>query len=337
MEYLRRRAGGDRGLVIYGVVVGGCVVYYIVHLEKVPETGRWRFIDVSEAQERELGIQTQHQTLNEYSTHVLPPNHPITRRVRDIAARIIESSGLGRVKSGGEMGAIEGKMPEAWNSEIRMSDVLFGGGHLDDDVGSSTEWEVYVIDDQKIKNAFVLPGGKVFVFTGILPVAANDDGLATILGHEVAHQVARHGAERLSSMKVLFALGFLLETLGLDVGLSRLLLTLLLQLPNSRKSESEADYIGLRLMAKACFDPSESTEMWQRMSLAEKGTKVDVDFLSTHPANAKRIKQLREWLPEAQQIRAASTCGVTSAQFGGFLGALPAVISDGGMASSLWG
>jgi predicted Zn-dependent protease len=99
-----------------------------------------------------------------------------------------------------------------------------------------------VIDDKNTKNAFVTPGGKIFVFTGILPVSGNDDGLATVLGHEVAHQgrsyishwaqlmsVLRHGAERMSSMKVLFALGLVLETLGLDVGFSRLLLTFLLQ------------------------------------------------------------------------------------------------------------
>ena len=107
---------------------------------------------------------------------------------------------------------------------------------------------MYVIDDKETKNAFVLPGGKIFVFTGILPVSANDDGLATVLGHEIAHQgkllvgnvenmfraraymaVARHPAERMSSVKVLFALGILLETLGLDVGFSRILLTFLLQ------------------------------------------------------------------------------------------------------------
>lgn len=78
------------------------------------------------------------------------------------------------------------------------------------------------------KNAFVLPGGKIFVFTGILPVCANEDGLASVLGHEVAHQVARHSAERMSSLKVLTVLGFALEAVGLDIGISRLLLTFLL-------------------------------------------------------------------------------------------------------------
>ncbi|WVR03778.1 hypothetical protein IAU60_000773 [Kwoniella sp. DSM 27419] len=319
-NYLRRRLGGDRAVYVYGIGIGGGGLYYVTHLERVPETGRLRFMDVDEAQERELGRQTQLSTLSEYSTAVLPANHPTTKRVRAVATRIIESSGLGRVKSGGEMGAVEGKVP-AFGGGENIGEILMGSGPEGDAAreGKETEWEVYVIDDRKTKNAFVLPGGKIFVFTGILPVSANDDGLATVLGHEVAHQVARHPAERMSSVKVLFALGFILESLGLDVGITRLLLTFLLQLPNSRKNESEADFIGLRLMSKACFDPTESTKMWQRMSESEQGQGLPTDFLSTHPANAKRIKQLERWMPEAQQIRAASPCGATGSSFSSFM------------------
>lgn len=320
---------------VYGIGIGGGGIYYVTHLERVPETGRLRFMDVDEAQERELGRQTQLQTLSEYDRAVLPPNHPISKRVRKVATRIIESSGLGRVKSSGEMGAIEGTVP-TWGGGVDMKDIFMGGGEGGKEAreGKDTEWEVYVIDDKKTKNAFVLPGGKIFVFTGILPVSANDDGLATVLGHEIAHQVARHPAERMSSMKVLFALGFLLETLGLDVGVSRLLLTFMLQLPNSRKNESEADFIGLRLMSRACFDPTESSKMWQRMSASEGGKGLSVDFLSTHPANAKRIKQLENWMPEAQQIRAASPCGITSDNFNGFLDAVNP--HGGSYGSRLW-
>ncbi|ODO04558.1 hypothetical protein I350_05162 [Cryptococcus amylolentus CBS 6273] len=337
--YVKRRVGGERAVWVYGIGIGAGGVYYVAHLERVPETNRLRFIDVDEAQETELGRQTQLQTLSEYSTAVLPANHPITKRVRKIATRIIESSNLGRVKSGGEMGAVEGKVP-SFGGGVEMKDIFLGGsgdGSHSIKEGKETEWEVYVIDDKKTKNAFVLPGGKIFVFTGILPVSANDDGLATVLGHEVAHQVARHPAERMSSMKVLFALGFLLETLGLDVGVSRLLLTFMLQLPNSRKNESEADFIGLRLMARACFNPSESTHMWERMSQSEGGGKgLNVDFLSTHPANAKRIKQLTQWLPEAQQIRAASPCGETAQNYGGFLDAVNPSGGVYGSSNSLW-
>ncbi|CAD6572273.1 MAG: hypothetical protein TREMPRED_000488 [Tremellales sp. Tagirdzhanova-0007] len=336
LNYLRRRLGGERAVWVYGIAIGGGGIYYVVHLERVPETGRLRFIDVGEAQERELGQQTQLQTLSQYSHAVLAPNHPTTTRVRNVASRIIKASGLGRVKSGGEMGAVEGTVPNMGNgSPLGPGEILFGGG-VTEDMGKDTEWEVYVIDDKKTKNAFVLPGGKIFVFTGILPVSANDNGLATVLGHEIAHQVARHPAERVSYMKVLFALSFLLETLGFDVGVTRLLVTFVLQLPNSRKSESEADFIGLRLMSRACFDPSESTKMWDRMSKSESGGGLGaISFLSTHPANAKRIKQLLQWMPEAQQIRAASPCGATSSQMGGFLDSIGS--SNLGMGQSLWG
>jgi len=325
MSYLQRRLGGQRAVYLYGIALGGGGIYYIAHLERVPETGRLRFIDVSEASEKELGKQTQLQTLDEYSRALLPPNHPTSRRVRQVAQRIIESSGLGRMKSGHELAAVEGNVP-AWGggaSEESMGDIFFGGAGKNPAPTQETEWEVYVIDDKKTKNAFVLPGGKIFVFTGILPVSANDDGLATVLGHEIAHQVARHPAERMSYMKVLFGVSILLESLGLDVGMTRLLVTFVMQLPNSRTSESEADHIGLRLMSRACFNPGESTKMWQRMSESEGNQSLGgVDFLSTHPANSKRIKKLEEWMPEALQIRAASSCASTGAQYGGFLDAL---------------
>ncbi|KAK4689916.1 hypothetical protein P7C73_g203, partial [Tremellales sp. Uapishka_1] len=341
MSYLRRRLGGDRAVWVYGIGLTGGGLYYVTHLERVPETGRLRFMDVNESQEQELGLQTQRETLTQYSRALLPASHPTTKRVRAIATRIVEGSGLGRMKAGGAMGAVESAVP-AWGGGGSVEDVLFGGesGEAHPKEGKDTEWEVYVIDDKTTKNAFVLPGGKIFVFTGILPVSANDDGLATVLGHEVAHQVARHSAERMSSMKVLFVLGFLLESLGLDVGISRLLLTFMLQLPNSRKNESEADFIGLQLMSRACFDPTESSKMWKRMSDSEGSggsSKLGaVDFLSTHPANAKRIKQLEKWMPEALQIRAASPCAATASSYGGFLDALAPSGGFGGAGAASW-
>ncbi|KAG8879265.1 hypothetical protein FRB97_001795, partial [Tulasnella sp. 331] len=163
--------------------------------------------------------------------------------------------------------------------------------------------------------------GKIFVFTGILPVAGNDDGLATVLGHEIAHQVERHVAEKASSMKVFTALVLLLEILGLDIGLSRIGLTLLMTLPNSRKVESEADNVGLRLMAQACYDPRQSVGLWERMSELEKqkggGSWLSFgssDFLSTHPANAKRIATLQQWIPAALQVRAGASCSMADGQ-----------------------
>ncbi|KAI8811160.1 peptidase family M48-domain-containing protein [Cladochytrium replicatum] len=169
------------------------------------------------------------------------------------------------------------------------------------------KWEVHVIDSPQ-RNAFVLPGGKIFVFVGILPIVQNEDGMAAVLGHEVAHQVARHSAEKLSYTKGLLMLQFLLsliidprivfdQTIS-EYGILR---------PFSRIAETEADYIGLKLMATACFDPRAALTMWERMKLVD-GDRVAPEYMSTHPGHDTRIKKIEQWLPEAIQIRANSNC-----------------------------
>ncbi|KAI8608434.1 peptidase family M48-domain-containing protein [Chytriomyces sp. MP71] len=170
------------------------------------------------------------------------------------------------------------------------------------------EWEIYLIDHPEM-NAFVIPGGKVFVFSGMLPVVQNDDGLAAVLGHEIAHQLARHSAEKLSALKIV-SIGQLLLTFVFDAGgLARLFADVGLMRPFSRLCETEADYIGLKLMAQACYNPDAAVEMWKRMKMVEKGQPSQ--FLSTHPSHETRIEKISEWLPEARQIREASNCRET--------------------------
>ncbi|KAF9112196.1 hypothetical protein BGX27_003797 [Mortierella sp. AM989] len=173
------------------------------------------------------------------------------------------------------------------------------------------EWEFYVIHSDQ-KNAFVLPGGKVFVFTGILPIAENEDGLATVLGHEIAHQLARHSAEKLSFTKIALFVGVIIS-LAFDPSwtVQRLIMDLGMMLPFSRKCETEADHIGLQLMAQACFDPRESTKMWTRMASQESGPSLA--FLNTHPASKDRIKNMMKWMPEAMETYHKSDCATTSA------------------------
>ena len=125
-------------------------------------------------------------------------------------------------------------------------------------------------------NAFVIPGGKVFVYSGILPVAKNDDGLAAILGHEIAHNLARHAAEHMSSLIMLAPVRWMfifLDSTGYTMGLGRVLGDIAMELgiarPASRKQESEADYIGLMMMAKSCYDPGEAVKVWERMEKAQ--------------------------------------------------------------------
>ena len=169
------------------------------------------------------------------------------------------------------------------------------------------QWEFHVIEDTQV-NAFCLPGGKVAVYTGILPVTRDDSGLAAVLGHEVSHAIARHGGERLSQQLVVQGGLTVVQTAlaernplvtqsvtallgaGASVGLL---------LPWSRAQESEADHLGLIYMAEAGYPPQAARDLWVRMSALSGGAKQNA-FLSTHPTDATRIAQIEGWLPEAQ-------------------------------------
>lgn len=173
-------------------------------------------------------------------------------------------------------------------------------------------WEVHVIQDD-IKNAFVIPGGKVFVFSGILEVCQDDQGLAAVLGHEIAHNVAHHAAEKMSSSFILLPLAYLLAiTLGIgDFGITRMAVDLGFLRPNDRKQESEADYIGLLMMSEACYDPRAALGLWKRM-LAEEHGHAPPQFISTHPSTNRRIENIQEWLPTAESKSQESGCGMTA-------------------------
>jgi metalloendopeptidase OMA1, mitochondrial len=166
-------------------------------------------------------------------------------------------------------------------------------------------WEVKVIDENQA-NAFALPGGKIAVYTGILPITRDDAGLAAVIGHEVGHVLARHGAERVSQQMVAQGLGGALVggVLGTDPQTSQMVAGLFAQglmLPWGRKQESEADQIGLILMAKAGYDPRAARDLWVRMAEASKGGSRPPEFLSTHPSEETRIRQIEAWLPEAMK------------------------------------
>lgn len=169
------------------------------------------------------------------------------------------------------------------------------------------EWEFILIENPSI-NAFALPGGKVALNTGILPVCRDEAGVAAVMGHEVAHVIARHGAERMSQQQALqigraalsaallgtspIAREGLLQAYGLGAQVGVLL-------PYSRKHELEADRIGLILMARAGYNPEAAIGFWERMT--EKGNGASPEFLSTHPSDQKRVDELRTFLPEAME------------------------------------
>jgi len=168
------------------------------------------------------------------------------------------------------------------------------------------QWEFKVVD-KPVVNAFCLPGGKVVVYTGILPVAVDDAGLATVLGHEIAHAIARHGGERVSE-GLLVNVG--LEAASAAMGSSdpktvQTVTSLLgagaavgVVMPFSRTQESEADHLGLVYMAKAGYDPAASLAFWKRMETSTTGAPPEI--LSDHPSDATRVKQIEQWLPEAR-------------------------------------
>ena len=169
-------------------------------------------------------------------------------------------------------------------------------------------WRYTVFDDDRQVNAFAFPGGKIGVYTGMMPVAKTDAGLATVMAHEVAHATARHGGERMS-LGILLQMGSAAlasamkkkdkKTTGRVLAAYGVGTALVVALPFSRKQEGEADRIGLIYMAKAGYDPREAVSFWERMGVAGRG--APPEFLSTHPGYRTRIKNLRKWMPEAME------------------------------------
>ncbi|CEJ54610.1 Putative Spap14e8.04 protein [Penicillium brasilianum] len=169
------------------------------------------------------------------------------------------------------------------------------------------DWRVHVIVDDGNANAFVLPGGKVFVYTGILPICQDEDGLAAVLGHEIAHVVARHPAERMSNSFLTLGTVFLISLLfDVSGNLSSMLVNLMWSLPNSRTQEAEADNIGLMMMAKACFNPEAAVRLWHRMQEQEKS--APPQFMSTHPSSYNREEAIRGWLEKAENVYQENGC-----------------------------
>ena len=170
------------------------------------------------------------------------------------------------------------------------------------------EWEFNLVEDSSV-NAWAMPGGKVVVHTGLLPVAQTEGGLAVVMGHEIAHAIARHGAERMTQGLIVELGGMALSQalakspeqtknlfmrsygIGTEVGVL---------LPYSRVHESEADRMGLIFMAMAGYNPNEAVAFWERMAAAKQGPQPP-EILSTHPADATRIRNIKKLIPEAMQ------------------------------------
>jgi len=174
------------------------------------------------------------------------------------------------------------------------------------------KWEYKLVESKEV-NAWCLPGGKIVVYSGILPITKDEAGLATVLGHEVSHALANHGAQRMSAgqLQQLGSIGVALATgnqsaenqqmwqqiygAGSELGV---------MLPYSRAHENEADMIGLTLMAIAGYNPEEAVAFWERMSKKPDGQQVSMEFMSTHPSDASRIANIRSLIPQAKATAA---------------------------------
>lgn len=235
-----------------------------------PYTGRHQLALVPASQEREMGLQAYSQVLNDPKIQISHDPREV-EPVQRVAARVIEAAKASKYA----------------------------------ETAKQFDWQVTVIKDDKNQNAFALPGGKIAVYTGIFPVAQNEAGLAAILGHEVTHALARHGAERMSQGLVaqgaVVAATLGAASQGINPQIAQLAGGALAQygviLPYSRKHESEADYIGLLLAADAGYDPHEALHVWERMEQMSQGQPPQ--FMSTHPSHGTRIAQIEQWMPEA--------------------------------------
>lgn len=195
------------------------------------------------------------------------------------------------------------KAVEKYCNENNLSDRLEG-----------YKWEFNLIEDPSV-NAWCMPGGKVVVYTGLLPVAGNEAGLAVVMGHEIAHAIAKHGAERMTQGLIVELGGTALsQALAKQPEQTRSLFMKSygvgteygVLLPYSRVHENEADHLGLIFMAMAGYDPREAVNFWERMSAAGKDKSAPPEILSTHPADTTRIRNIKALLPQAMQYYQAA-------------------------------
>ena len=258
------------------VIVVGIGMMVVSGCETNPYTGRSQLLMTSVSEEMQLGAQAYSQVKNDPKLRQSQDPREI-EPVKRIAARIIEA-------------AKRSKYAE---------------------MAQQFQWEVTVIKDDKTANAFALPGGKMAVYTGIFPMAKTEAGLAAVMGHEVVHALARHGAERMSQGQLtnvgLQVVGAAAGATGGGGALGQAAMAALgvgaqvgVLLPFSRKHESEADYVGILLAADAGYDPREAVALWERMGHMSGG--APSEFLSTHPSHETRITQLKRWMPEAMAI-----------------------------------
>ncbi|WP_031370560.1 M48 family metallopeptidase [Lysobacter antibioticus] len=256
-----------------------------------PYTGEKAHYGASADEEIQLGAQAFQQVLGDANAQraLLPDNAPQSQGVREIAQRLIS------------------KVPQVTES------LAASNGQAAPTDYRNFQWNVAVINSQEA-NAFCLPGGKMAVYTGLFPVTQNNDALAVVMGHEIAHALLRHGSQRMAQQKLVqmgqIAAGMAVG--GMDPQQQQMVMGALgagaqygLVLPYGRNHETQADQVGLMLAAAACYDPRQAIPLWERMAQLGGGQRP-AEFASTHPDPANRIQTLQALMPKALQFYQAN-------------------------------
>ncbi|MGV8959349.1 MAG: M48 family metallopeptidase [Stenotrophomonas sp.] len=268
-----------RWIILLGFAVyGGC--YYLSNRSVDPYTGEKVLIDGSldAEQEKALGLQAYQEILSQEPP--VDPNSQVARQVREIARRLIAKVDV--VESA--LAAEHGQQAQHFSRDF--------------------DWDVNVIQSDQA-NAFCLPGGKMAVYTGLLPVAQNADAVAVVMGHEIAHALLRHGAQRMAQQKLTQIGQMAGAASGMDTQQQQMMMAAMgygYLLPYARSHETQADEVGLMLAAAACFNPQEAVPLWERMS-ASSGGQAPPEFSSTHPNPGTRIQNLQTLMPKAMEYR----------------------------------
>ena len=254
------------------IIASAILALLFIGCSKAPITGRNQMIIVSPQQELSLGFESAKQVLAKEKLSTDPQKNAMVKRIGQRIAKTTEA--LHKV---------------------------------------NYQWEFFVIDNDKEGNAFCLPGGKVFVYTGLFKYASNDDELAAVMGHEIAHALARHGAERMSSGQVQQVggqiLGAVMQSQGNAVNTAMAMQAfgigtqMGIMLPHSRTQEYEADHIGLVLAAKSGYNPRSALSFWEKFGASGE---TPPEYMSTHPAPANRIAEIKALLPKTMPMYEAA-------------------------------
>lgn len=285
-QYPQRRGFGfsPRLIIVLLIALYGAFKWFS-SAQIQPETGEKVHIDASitPQQETQMGLQAYNDVMQQEQP--IDPNSQLAQQVRAVAARLIKV-----------IPAVEDKLAQEHGLKSPHYERSF-------------QWDVNVLKSDEV-NAFCLPGGKIAVYTGLIPVAQNADAIAVVLGHEITHALLRHGAQRMTRQNIEKLASMAGAVSGIDPNLQNAVFSaygVTSQLPYARKQETQADEMGLMLAAAACFDPQQAIPLWQRMD-QNSGGNAPPEYASTHPSAGTRIADLQRLMPKAMEYR-AEFCG----------------------------